>query len=85
MHREVANCRKEIRRIRAEVKRYEQDPDRQSGKLLLLVAKNDLLSLIRQMRLKQVEIKQKRSRKTKANQAASAYANLNKFRKYNKG
>ncbi|WP_319483329.1 hypothetical protein [uncultured Cohaesibacter sp.] len=85
MSKEVAQFRREIRRIKAEIIRYEQDPDRKSGRLLLLVAKNDLTTLIGRMRRQQEEIKVKRSRKTKANQVASAYANLNQYRKYNKG
>nr|WP_319515392.1 hypothetical protein [uncultured Cohaesibacter sp.] len=85
MSKEVAQFRKEIRRIKAEVRRYEMDPDRQSGRLLLMVAKNDLTTLIGKMRRQQQEIKLKRSRTTKANRVASAYANLNQYRKYNKG
>nr|WP_321454730.1 hypothetical protein [uncultured Cohaesibacter sp.] len=81
---DLANCKAELRRIKAEIRRYEREPDPESGKLLLLVARNSLKDLLTHMRSEQVGIKKKRSRKTKANQVVSAYSHLNQFRKSNK-
>ncbi|WP_321448550.1 hypothetical protein [uncultured Cohaesibacter sp.] len=85
MSDDLAHCKAELRRLKAEIRRYEREPDRASGKLLLLVAQNALKDLIKHMRGQQASIKNKRSRSTKANQVANAYSQLNQFRKTNKG
>ncbi|WP_320143753.1 hypothetical protein [uncultured Cohaesibacter sp.] len=85
MSDDLAHCKAELKRINAEIRRYEKEPDRASGQLLLLVAQSALQDLLKHMRGQQASIKNKRSRSTKANQVASAYSQLNQFRKTNKG
>ncbi|WP_316858539.1 hypothetical protein [uncultured Cohaesibacter sp.] len=84
MQDDLAHCKKEIRRIRSEIRQFETEKDRVSGRMLLLEAKKSLKDLITHMREQQHHIKGQRSRSTKANHAASAYSQLNQFRKYDK-
>ena len=84
MSNDLAHCKAELRRIKAEIRRYEREPDRESGKLLLLVAKNSLKDLLEHMRGQQMDIRKKRSRSTQANKVASAYSQLNQFRKFDR-
>ncbi len=81
MSDDLAHCKAELRRITAEIHQYEREPDRESGKLLLLAARNALKDLLLHMRGEQAIIRKKRARTTQANQVAGAYSQLNQYRK----